>query len=707
MQPVPPCVSHQVHMPSGNIAGGQPHTIEPGDMTPPPPPVPPDEALARQLPPPLRRAGSSIAADRTYTGLSVGAAIVAVAFVGYLIWTTVAQTGEVWSTFGVWGFLTGEQWFPTPVSGAPIFGALPFIYGTLMTSMLALIIAVPAAIGIALATVVLLPKKLRGPVGTVINLLAAVPSVIFGLWGLTVLVPFLTPALEWLSTTFGGLNIFGWHPLEGPITSGSYLISALVLAVMVLPIIAAIIREVLLTVPRDQQEAAYALGATRWEMVRHSMLPWARSGIVGASALGLGRAVGETIAIALLLGNSPGIFTSLVGPGSTLASIIALQTSEADGLQLSALTALAVVLFVLAFGINGLARLVVSRSEGGAARRGGLVSRVVTGIVGLFPRRAPKNVQVSPALAAGAPPPPPPRREPATISGSASLSRSRRVRSRLGEGVVWFSLAFGMVPLILVTWEMVRVGLPAISGSFLTELPPTDPSSYAGGISNALMGTLILMGIATLIAAPLGILTALFIRDVARPGTISGKIGSAVGFVVDILLGVPSIVVGLIVYLGVVIVMGHFSALAGGIALAIIMFPIVVRASDEVLQLVPQAQKEAAMALGAPKWRTTLAIVIPAALPGIITGVLLGVARASGETAPLLFTSLGNQFFSTDLNEPISAIPQLIYQRTIQVATPASLQLAWGAALVLVAIIFILNIGGALISRRSRTLEAR
>ena len=676
-------------------------------MTPPPPPAPPDEALARQLPSPLRRTGSSIAADRTYTGVAVGAAVIAVVFVGYLIWNTVAQTGEVWSTFGVWGFLTGEQWLPTPVSGAPIFGALPFIYGTLMTSILALMIAVPAAIGIALATVVLLPKKLRGPVGAMINLLAAVPSVIFGLWGLTVLVPFLTPALEWLSSTFGGLNIFGWHPFEGPITSGSYLISALVLAVMVLPIITAIIREVLLTVPRDQQEAAYALGATRWEMVRNSMLPWARSGIVGASALGLGRAVGETIAIALLLGNSPGIFTSLVGPGSTLASIIALQTGEASGLQLSALTALAVVLFVLAFGINALARLLVRRHEGGAARKGGLVSRAVTGIVGLFPRRAPKNVQASPPLAAGAPPPPPPRREPATISRSASLSRSRRVRSRLGEGVVWFSLAFGMVPLILVIWEMVRLGLPAISGSFFTELPPTDPSSYAGGISNALVGTLILMGIATLIAAPLGILTALFIRDVARPGTISGKIGSAVGFVVDILLGVPSIVVGLIVYLGVVIVMGHFSAWAGGIALAIIMFPVVVRASDEVLQLVPQAQKEAAMALGAPKWRTTLAIVIPAALPGIITGVLLGVARASGETAPLLFTSLGNQFFSTALNEPISAIPQLIYQRTIQVATPASLQLAWGAALVLVAIIFILNIGGALISRRSRTLEAR
>jgi phosphate transport system permease protein len=677
-------------------------------VTPPPPPPPADDALGRQFPNPLRRTGRSVAADRGYSALAVGAAAIAVIFVAYLIWQTVAQTGEVWSTFGVWGFLTGTEWVPTPAQGDALFGALPFIYGTLMTSILALIIAVPAAIGIALATVVLLPKKLRGPVGGMINLLAAVPSVIFGLWGVTVLVPFLKPALEWLADNFGGLSIFGWHPFAGPVTSGSYLISALVLAIMVLPIITAIVREVLLTVPRDQQEAAYALGSTRWEMVRHSMLPWARSGIVGASALGLGRAVGETIAIALLLGNTPGIFTPLIGPGSTLASIIALQTGEASGLQLSALTALAVVLFVVAFVINAVARGIVRRSEGGKSSKGGLIARAVTGISGLFDRggkdAAAESRAVSPEAA---PTPPPVPREPAVITGSASLSRSRRVRSGLGEGVVWFSLAFGMVPLILVIWEMLRLGLPAISGSFFTELPPTDPSSFSGGISNALVGTLILMGIATLIAAPLGILTALFIRDVAKPGTWSGKVGNAVGFVVDILLGVPSIVVGLIVYLGVVIVVGHFSAWAGGLALAIIMFPVVVRASDEVLALVPQAQKEAAMALGAPKWRTTMAVVLPAALPGIITGVLLGVARAGGETAPLLFTSLGNQFFSTSLNEPIAAIPQLIYQRTIQVSTPASLQLAWGAALVLVAIIFILNLGGALISRRSRSLEAR
>lgn len=688
-------------------------------MTPPPPPPPPAAAPAPPPPPApgrssLRRPVGSVLADRGYAIVAGLAAAVAVIFVGYLIWTTLGNTGEVWSTFGIWGFVTGTEWVPTPAVGDAVFGAMPFIYGTLMTSIIALILAVPASIGIALATVVFLPRRLRGPVGGLINLLAAVPSVIFGLWGVTVLVPFLKPALDWLSTTFGWVNLFGWHPFEGPVTSGSYLISGLVLAIMVLPIITAITREVLLTVPRDQREAAFALGATRWEMVRHSMLPWARSGIVGASALGLGRAVGETIAIVMLLGNAPGIFTPLVGPGSTLASVIALQTGEASGMQLSALTALAVVLFVIAFIINGAARLLVRRSESKAS--GGIFRRGGAWVVGLV--RAPGTGDVDPVERPEPSPSPAgeagvadisalPPKQPSVISGAGALSRSRVVRSRIAEGLIWFSVLFGMVPLIAVLVEMLLKGLPALSASFFTELPPLDPSSYGGGIVNALVGTLILMGIALVVAAPLGVLTALYIRDVGKSGSIHGRIGSVVGFIVDILLGVPSVVVGLIVYLGIVVVQGHFSALAGGIALGVIMFPIVVRAADEVLRLVPTGQQEAALALGAPKWRTTWSVVLPIAGPGILTGVLLGLARASGETAPLLFTSLGNQFLSTNINEPIAAIPQLIYNNTILTQTPASLQLAWGAALVLVAIILFLNLGASLLSRRSRRLESR
>lgn len=650
-------------------------------------------------------------ADRSYAIVAGLAALIAVVFVGYLLWTTIDNTGEVWSTFGVWGFITGTEWIPTPATGDAVFGALPFIYGTLMTSIIALILAVPASIGIALATVVFLPRRARGPVGGLINLLAAVPSVIFGLWGVTVLVPLLKPVLDWLADTFGWISIFGWQPFEGPVTSGSYLISGLVLAIMILPIITAITREVLLTVPRDQSEAAFALGATRWEMVRHSMLPWARSGIVGASALGLGRAVGETIAIVMLLGNTPGIFTPLVGPGSTLASVIALQTGEASGLQLASLTALAVVLFVIAFLINAAARLLVRRSEAGSS--GNLFRRSGAWAVGLFrvPSTSapePERLPSSPVMQVEEPPPPPvPPREPSPISGPGAVSRSRIVRSRIAEGLIWVSVLFGLVPLIAVLVEMLLKGLPALSVAFFTELPPTDPSSYGGGIVNALVGTLILMGIALVVAAPLGVLTALYIRDIGKAGTWNARIGSVVGFIVDILLGVPSVVVGLIVYLGIVVVQGHFSALAGGIALGVIMFPIVVRAADEVLRLVPSGQQEAALALGAPKWRTTWSVVLPIAGPGILTGILLGLARASGETAPLLFTSLGNQFLSTNINEPIAAIPQLIYNNTILTQTPASLQLAWGAALVLVAIILFLNLGAALLSRKTRRLEAR
>ncbi|MBU6363981.1 MAG: phosphate ABC transporter permease subunit PstC [Acidobacteria bacterium] len=651
-------------------------------------------------------------ADRGYAIVAGIAAFLAVVAVGYLIWMTVAQTGETWSTFGVWGFITGTQWIPATAVGTAVYGALPFIYGTLMTSAIALVLAVPTSIGIALATTVFLPRRMRGPVGGFINLLAAVPSVIFGLWGVTVLVPFLRPALDWLANTLGGFSLFGWTIFAGPVTSGSFLVSGLVLAIMIVPIITAITREVLLTVPRDQQEAAYALGATRWEMVKHAMLPWARSGIVGASALGLGRAVGETIAIAMLLGNSPVIFGSLLGPGATLASVIALQTGEASGLQLSALTALAVVLFLMAFAINAAARVLVRRGEGTGRTGGGMWSLLAfrRSVPTPAPQPAPEVPATAEAAGAGAPAEVQPwrsRREPLPITGPDAVARKRRVRSGIAETLIWVSLGVGIVPLVAIMWEMLYKGLPAISASFFTELPPLDPNSYGGGISNALVGTLILMGIATIIAAPIGVLTALFISDVSKPTGWQKRVADGIGFFVDVLLGVPSIVVGLIVYLGIVVVQEQFSALAGGIALAIIMFPIVVRSADEMLRLVPVAQKEAASALGAPKWRVTWSIVLPAAGPGILTGILLGLARASGETAPLLFTSLGNQFFSTSITEPIASIPQLIYQNTIQVQTDASLQLAWGAALVLVAIILILNLGAALLARRTRPLEAR
>ena len=308
--------------------------------------------------------------------------------------------------------------------------------------------------------------------------------------------------------------------------------------------------------------------------------------------------------------------------------------------------------------------------------------------------------------------PPPPPRAAGTGGGErggrpAGRLDLPRVRSGLASGTVYLALIVSLVPLGFILGKILVEGLPAISWSFFTELPPSDPYS-TGGISNALVGTLILMGLATLFSAPLGILVALFVNDAAATGgRFARRAGAAVGFIIDVLLGMPSIVAGLVVYLGVVIAMGHFSALAGGIALALVMFPIIVRSSDEILRLVPLAQKEAALALGAPRWRTTWSVVLPAALPGILTGVMLALARAAGETAPLLFTSLSNQFMSTDVLEPIAALPYLIFANSINVQTPQSLELAWGAALVLVTIILVLNIVARVVAAHVRPLEAR
>ena len=620
--------------------------------------------------------------DSVYVGLIAAASVLAIATIVFFIVKTASRTGKVWDTFGVWGFITGTKWIPAPAQGLPVFGALPAIYGTLLTSVIALLIAAPIAIGIALATTVFLPSRLRKPVASIVDLLAAVPSVVYGVWGYLVLVPALKPLLSWLADRTDGVPLLG-----GPIVGGqSFILAGIVLAIMVIPIVAAISREVLQSVPNEQREAALAMGATRWEMVRGAMLPWARSGIVGACALGLGRAVGETIAIAFVLGNYPEyLFKSLFQPGTTLASQIASEVQDnTSDLHLQSLIALGVLMFLIAFGINAVARLIVARSERGP-RQSRLFS--LRGRAGTVARDDSK-VSLSEVFS--------------RIDLPVTLSTSRRRRSQTAEGVIYAFLGLAMVPLVLILGTILIKGIPAISWDFFTKVPPSDPNSFSGGIGNAITGSLIMMALCTAIAAPLGILVALFIHETTASPKPVRKAARAVGFIVDVLLGAPSIVVGLLVYIGVVLVQGHFSALAGAIALSVIMFPIVVRSSDEILRLVPRSLSEASLALGARRWKTAWSVVLPSAAPGIVTGVMLALARASGETAPLLFTSLGNQQFSFDPTQPTEALPHQIYQDIITTVTPATEQRAWGAALVLISIILGLTAIARLLGRRSQ-----
>ena len=259
------------------------------------------------------------------------------------------------STAGL-SFLTGSHWDVA----AGEFGAAPAIFGTLVSSAIALIIATPLALGVSIFLSEIAPKWVRQPVGFLVDLLAAIPSVVYGLWGIFVLIPLLRdPVGPFLANTLR----LGSTPLfSGPNYGYSMLAAGVILAIMILPFISAVTREVLLAVPRSQRDAALALGATRWEMIRDAVLPYARSGIIGGIILGLGRALGETMAVTMLIGNRPEISASLFAPGYTMASLIANEFSEATSDQhLSALMAVGAVLFAVTLIVNAIARWLVWR----------------------------------------------------------------------------------------------------------------------------------------------------------------------------------------------------------------------------------------------------------------------------------------------------------------------------------------------------------
>ncbi len=266
------------------------------------------------------------------------------------------------ATFGT-GFLTGSKWDPVH----EIFGALPFIFGTLVSSFLALLIAVPFSLGIAVFISELAPEKLRMPLSFIIELLAAVPSVIIGLWGIFILAPFIRDYLASpLSTYFGFLPIF-----QGPMYGGlSMLTGGVILAIMIIPITSSVSKEVIMTVPTHQREGALALGATRWETTRIAVLPYARSGIFGAVILGFGRAIGETMAVTMVIGNSPNISPSLFAPSYTMASVIANELLEAiSKLHISSLIEIGFLLLAISVIINIVARILVwklLKVEGGS-----------------------------------------------------------------------------------------------------------------------------------------------------------------------------------------------------------------------------------------------------------------------------------------------------------------------------------------------------
>ena len=286
-----------------------------------------------------------------------GLTILAALILALIVFFFVQLFGEARPAFekqGVLGFVFDNDWNPS----AGHYGALPLVVGTLITSALALLIGVPVAVAAALYASELSPRRLRGALTILVELLAAVPSVVYGLWGIFYLAPNLKPAEQWFANTFSFIPFVG----GGTVTIPNAFIAGLVLAIMILPIVSAISREVMSTVPPDHKEAALALGATRWEMIRMAILPYCRSGIVGGAMLGLGRAIGETIAVTILIGGSTQMVEHLFGQSNSLAAVIANEFGEAQGVHRSALFACGLVLFILTLLVNGIARGFVLRA---------------------------------------------------------------------------------------------------------------------------------------------------------------------------------------------------------------------------------------------------------------------------------------------------------------------------------------------------------
>jgi phosphate ABC transporter permease protein PstC len=287
-------------------------------------------------------------------GLTALAALI-LALIVYFFIRLVGESKPAFAHQGVIGFIFGNDWNVSREE----FGALPLVVGTLITSGLALLIGVPVAVATALYANELCPLRLRPALTVLVELLAAVPSVVYGLWGIFFLAPKLQPAEQWVADRLSFIPFIG----GGTVTIPNYFVAGLILAIMILPIVSAISREVMATVPSDQKEAALGLGATRWEMIRTAVLPYCRSGIVGGAMLGLGRAIGETIAVTIVIGDAPQLGRHLFGQGYTLAAVIANEFGEAQGLHRSALFAAALVLFVLTLLVNALARVLVRRAS--------------------------------------------------------------------------------------------------------------------------------------------------------------------------------------------------------------------------------------------------------------------------------------------------------------------------------------------------------
>ena len=407
------------------------------------------------------------------------------------------------------------------------------------------------------------------------------------------------------------------------------------------------------------KESAYALGSTTWEVVSKVVLPYTKTGVVGGIMLGLGRALGETMAVTFVIGNFNQLDSlSLFQAANSITSALANEFAEAG-----------------AGSASGVADLPGPGAVLHHLRGAGLVETAAD---------ATEEERGDPNMSAVAP-----VSGPSHATLSAGKMARHRARKRMNVIALVLSMAamgFGLFWLAWILFETIWLGIGGIGLSVFTEMTP-PPIAETGGLANAIFGSAVMVTLATLLGTPIGILAGIYLGEYGQ----KTWLGNVVRFINDILLSAPSIVIGLFIYAVVVAPLRGFSAFAGVLALALIVIPVVIRTTENMLTLIPNALREAAYALGTPKWKVISSVTLKAARAGVLTGILLALARIAGETAPLLFTALSNQFWTSDLTQPMASLPVTIFKFAMSPYENWQ-KLAWAGVFLITLGVLLLNI---------------
>jgi phosphate transport system permease protein len=624
------------------------------------------------------------------------ASTVAIVSVLFILAYIFSQALPIFPVAGVGAFLTGAEWDPTGIP--PVYGTLALTVGTILVTLGAMVIAIPLSLGCAIFTAEIASPRVEGVLKPAIELLAGIPSVVYGFFGLVILT-------EALRVTFDLASGLTW------------LAGSVLLAIMTLPTITSVSEDALRAVPRELREGSLALGATKWQTVSRVVVPSALSGITAAVILGIGRAVGETMAVLMVCGNAaviPEPIWNVFSPIRTLTATLGIETGEvATGSDhYAALFGVALLLLVITLIVNLAATWIIGRIQGGqvpaaARQEGGRVPawRRAAGGVATKARR-PLGILLgclallAVDLALG---------HVAAMAIPGLIGAYYLIRPRISPGIterVAFALMAAATIIVIIVlgiilWDIIANGLPAISWEFLTGFPRNLGRS--GGIYPAIVGTLYLVAGAMILALPIGICAAIYLVEFTRGGRFIKLIRAGV----DLLNGTPSIVFGLFGFAFLVIALGlGVSLLAGQITLALMVLPTIIRTTEEALKSVPQGLREGSLALGASRWQTVSRVVVPPAMPGVLTGAILAVGRAAGETAPIMFTAVvfSQRFLPSSLLDPVMALPYHLYILATNV--PGATTNQYGTALVLlVMVVGIYSIAILLRSHFRRTVR--